>query len=685
MSFSNTKKVFLLLTVFMLFSSCSNDSQNETEHTVTIKTAYPHIPENLDDTSAIRFLNKTTFGATQESISELQSKGVVNWIDEQLKLPAQERPYLIKMIEIAKAMNPEENPKTVEEYLADNDISFNKDAASFHSPRYRMSAWFDIALSAKDQLRQKVTYALSQIIVESDFESTFTRRAEALATYYDILHKNAFGQYSDLLNDISLNSGMGMFLTYNGSKAQYLNESNITVYPDENYAREVMQLFSIGLSKLNLDGSNILDEKQNATPSYTQNDVNELARVFTGWDLKNNPRYGLTGSTRGDLTQNLEFTAEYHDSGEKSVLGKTIPAGLTGEEDIKHAIDIIMSQSSVAPYISRHLIMRLVKSNPSPSYIQRIATVFQDTSGDLKAVTRAIFLDSELWDDIANKKTVKFKEPLIAYTSFLRSFHVKPLPSWYSCNNGNPSDDTASNCNLVTDSYLFNDTRGFLNQGPALAPNVFNFYDNGFIPNDTNFKSSSTVAPEAQIQSDSYFISFSNTIIDILYKWDKNYLTNEYFSDRKNDEAKKRYDTVEEYITDAPIRNYNTIYNKSSDKMLLDTKDELAAMEKVIDGDTNGDFLNLQDYREEYIDDEKAVDTLVEHLNQKLTGGLLSTEQESVIANNLKAKIFNKYSVGFPETENTNESQYNKKRQLLKNVIFPAIRAVVTSNVYMTE
>jgi len=639
-----------------------------------------------NDAIAIRFLNKATFGATKENVKELKAKGVEKWLDDQLSMPLVDNIYLTKMIELAKKAQPKDNNYTIAEYLEDNNIVFNKNIASFHSPRYRMSAWFDIALTAKDQLRQKVTYALSQIIVESDFEPIFTRRAEALAAYFDILQRNAFGKYEDLLDEISFNSGMGLFLTFNGSKKAYKNSAGVQVFPDENYARELMQLFSIGLEKLHLDGTPILNKNGRAIASYTQNDVNELARVFTGWDLKRNNRYGLVGFKRGDLTHELEFTADYHDFNAKKLLGKSIASGLDGKEDIKSAIKIIMSQESVAPFISKNLILRLTKSNPSPNYIKRVAEVFQSSHGDLKKVVKAIFLDPELWNDLEEKKVIKFKEPLIAYTNFLRAFQAKPFPKWFFCGYGGPIDENATNCTVVTNSFLFNDPRDFLGQGPGLAPTVFNFYDNSFIPNDSEFKAKKLVAPEIQIQSDSVFIKFSNKIKTNLYGWEKNILTNEREWDYKHNQAGIRYDTVEEYATDAPNRGFIPIYYIGADKMLLNVKDELDVMEMVIDGDTDGDFKNLKHYQEkDYTDDEKAVDVLITHLNNKLTGGLLTKEQESVIADNLKRKIFNKYSVNESNGTNIDESSYNKKKQLLQRVIFPAIRAVVTSSVFMTE
>ncbi|MCK4442811.1 MAG: hypothetical protein KAU90_12455, partial [Sulfurovaceae bacterium] len=191
-----------------------------------------------------------------------------------------------------------------------------------------------------------------------------------------------------------------------------------------------------------------------------------------------------------------------------------------------------------------------------------------------------------------------------------------------------------------------------------------------------------------QIQSDTVFIKLSNTIHSNLTHWEKNYILNDPHRDYKNHGALKRYDTIEEFANDAPKRGYIPLYYVYADKMLLDITEELNVMEMVIDGDTNGDFKNLQDFRvEEYTDDEKAVVALVEHLNQKLTGGTLTKEETDIIANNIKKhRIFNKYIKNDPNAQGkTDESKYNKKKQLMYYAIFPAIRAVVTSSVYMTE
>ncbi len=634
---------------------------------------------NITDRIAIRFLNKATFGATPKSVEHLKEVGIKAWLDEQFAKTKLDQPYLREMIRIAKQAEPEDNNYSIEEYLADNDIVFNKKKASFHSPKYRLSAWYKYALNGEDQLRHKVAYALSQIIVESDFEPIFTRRGEALARYFDILYDNAFGNYKKLLTDISFNSGMSMFLTFNGSKKKYQNKAGVWVYPDENYAREIMQLFSMGLNKLNMDGTPIKDAKGNLIPTYTQQDVNELARVFTGWDIKRNPWFGLVGFTRGDLTHPVEFTSEFHDFGEKHLLGETIPANLSGEEDIKKAIDIIFHQSSVAPYIAKNLIMRLTKSNPTPEYVKRVATVFKESNWNLKETVKAIFLDPELLDDLKNNRLIKFKEPQIAYTQFLRAMKVKPLPEWYFCGYGKPQDDNASNCKIVKNSYLFNDTRDFLGQGAGLAPTVFNFYDNDYIPTDPTLQNMNFKAPELQIQSDSVLIKFHNQINEDLTHWDKTLITEQYYKDK--DGNWHQYKTLQNFIAQAPkVKNIPVYYVKAT-KVLIDTKEEFDVLEKVIDGDTNGDFKNLKDWREEnYTDDEKALRALIEFEDKKLTGGMLTQKEKDAIYNNLKDKIYNMYDD--PESSNGHAT---KKLQLYKNVIVHVIKSIVTSSKYMVE
>jgi hypothetical protein len=280
---------------------------------------------------------------------------------------------------------------------------------------------------------------------------------------------------------------------------------------------------------------------------------------------------------------------------------------------------------------------------------------------------------------------MKFKEPLIAYTQFLRAMGAKPLVKWYFCNYGGPDDASLSNCNVVENEFLFNDTRSYLSQGAGLAPTVFNFYDNDYIPNDSNFQTKSTTAPEIQIQSDSMIINFNNTINANLTTWEKGYMLEQYYKEDKNDIWHK-YTSIEEVANKSAITNNIPIFYIGADKMLLDASEEYAVMENIIDGDNDGDFKNLQDFRDqEYHGDEDALKALIEFEDKKLTGGMLTQEQKDVIFNALKDRIYNKYTDYNPQEEDNNWSPRSKKLQIYKNAIVPTIRAIVSSDVYMVE
>ena len=611
----------------------------------TPSSKYDYIPKDLTTAQAVRFLNKATFGSTPALVSELKQKGVIQWIDEQLSLkPDENNTYLRKTIYIAKQIEPSTFKNSIEEYLEDNDIVFNKDRASFHMVRYQNSAWFDIVTSKKDQLRHKLTYALSQIVVESLAEPIFTRRGEALSRYFDILYNNAFKTYKDLLIDISHSSSMSLYLTFNGNKKVH-TEGTTTIYPDENYAREIMQLFSIGLYKLNIDGTLMLDHNGNTIPTYTQEDIMQIARVFTGWDLKRNPRYGVIGFTRGDLTHPTEFTKEYHDYGSKNILGKTIPEGLSGDKDIEALVDILNSHQNIAPFISKILIQRIAKSNPSPSYVKRVAEVFNDNGkgvkGDLKAVVKAILLDRELWSDIKEGKIVKFKEPLMAFTNFLRAFYASPYPKFKIKN----KDFEVKNV------FFINDVNNDIGQGPARAFSVFNFYDKDYIPNDNYFQENSLIAPELQIQTDSKIIGYRNYIRYALYWSEK--------------------------------RHPNGWGNLSRNRYLLDCSDEYDLIEKIIEGEVDHKIESFNGItRQEDIKDkdgytkrDRALLSLIDSLDKKLTGGILPSEFKDILFNQFKKEFYD-------------ESLIKKEKpeaHILYKIIRPIIVAIVSSKYFMCE
>ena len=626
---------------------------------VKIEKLYNAIPKVVDEKIAINFLSHSTFGANKESEKVLKEKGIVQWLDEQLALAYQPNMHLKRMITLAKKAEPSEYSESIEDYLADNNIVFNQTTASLSASRYQMSAWFETALLDEDQLRHKVAYALSQIVVEALGDQTLTHRSEAMARYFDILTKHAFGNYRDLLIEISHSSGMGVYLTYHGNKKEH-EENGAVIYPDENYARELMQLFTIGLFDLNLDGTPKMDASGNPIASYTQTDVNEISRVFTGWDLKRNSRFGRLAPKQGDFTHPLEFTEAFHDSEAKTVLGKSIKAGQSGSEDIASVIDILMAHPNIAPFVSKQLIMRLAKSNPTPAYVARVATVFNDNGqgvkGDLKAVVRAIFLDAEFWE---NEEPKKFKEPLIAYTQFLRAFNANVLPRWLFSKTSN---------SVVQDALLINDPTAYLGQAPSRAFTVFNFYSNDYIPNSLDFKTQNLVAPELQIQTDSMIIAFSNQILKLLGEVEKRHFIN------------KRGALTD--IDALVASNFKRVYSINEDKLLLDCNEEYDVMEKELEGTVDGtfnSFLSVSREKDTTADAngvtnrDRAILALIEHLDIKLTGGRLSAKTKETLFEGYKDEFY----------KNALKNADNPVVKIYERIMKPIIAAIVVSETNM--
>ncbi|KLV03448.1 hypothetical protein ABT56_19275 [Photobacterium aquae] len=384
-----------------------------------------------DPGQAARFIYRATFGPKPGDISTLLEIGEEAWLSEQFEQP------LVRHRQLTEQFSSASNEKI-------NEVA-------------RMSAWWCRALTGGDQLRQRVAYALSQILVVSRYGGP---DSQSLAEYYDLLLEHAFGNFRDLLKAVTLSPAMGKFLTMEGScKA---NPQRNT-FPDENYAREVMQLFSIGLWRLDSNGTVSLDTNGNKIPNYSQDDVEELARVFTGWRRRNylEPMYAV---------------ASRHDTDEKVVMGQVFPAGQTAEQDLDQAIDLLFEHRNTPMFISTLLIKRLTISNPRRNYIKRVSDVFKDNGygvrGDMKAVVRAILLDKDLLAGRAmadhqasgtgKRNFGKVKEPVIAMANLCRALEVKnndPLRWWD-----------------------FAGIQGNFGQAPLQASSVFNFYEPDYAP-----------------------------------------------------------------------------------------------------------------------------------------------------------------------------------------------------------
>lgn len=439
---------------------------------------------------AVRFLAQATFGGSAELTDHVASIGINDWLIEQYEA---EPNYL--------------GNATQEVYntILATHIAEGGDSSDFSirpNSAHVDYAWWDNIMRGKDLLRQRMAYALSEIFVIS-LESNIGGYGLAVATYYDLLIKNAFGNYRDLIEDITRNPAMGVYLSHlNNAKTDLENNTN----PDENYAREIMQLFSIGLHELNQDGSLKLSETGQPIPTYNNEDIKEFAKVFTGLGIgarRDTVEPGFWQSLYfADVTVPMKMYDEYHEPGEKKLLnGYIIPEGQTGDQDLTNTLDHLFHHNNVGPFISSRLIQHFVKSNPSPQYIEDISAIFENNGngvrGDLWAVLKGILLHPEARDcDWLNDPSQgKLREPIIRYTTVARHF------GGYSPYEGR----------------FWNHSWSFLNdvdQHPLHAPTVFNFFTPDYSPNG-QIADAGMVGPEFQLHNSRTGINYANRV----YYW----------------------------------------------------------------------------------------------------------------------------------------------------------------------
>lgn len=428
---------------------------------------------NAADVAASRFLAQTTFGATPDSIAQLRAATSLSaWIDQQMALPA----------------------SLTEPYTREN--SNGSGTGSRHE------IWWNNVLDQPDQLRQRVAFALSQLFVVSDVDYLLANNQYGITNYYDMLSRNAFGNYRALLEEVTLHPVMGVYLSMvRNEKADVANN----VRPDENYAREVLQLFSIGLYELNNRGEALpLDNPQ---PAYTQNQVEEFARVFTGWNY--NTKTWETNNLGGEgvFTTPMVPDERFHDNGSKSLLnGAVTPAGLSVREDMSFALENIFQHPNVGVLVSRHLIQRLITSNPSPDYIERMTNVFnnngQGTRGDLGALVKAILLDPEAREGHLNDPDFgKIREPLIRLSHLWRALDATPGTQ------AEGAHRTADFPMLRVDEMT--------GQAVQSSLSVFNF----FKPDHTVVPGGRTLSPEMEIMSEANLASTHNNYHHQIYRF----------------------------------------------------------------------------------------------------------------------------------------------------------------------
>ncbi len=624
--------------------------------------------DQITDSMAHRLLLQSTFGPTLSEMARVKSLGITGWIDQQLALGSAYtspsdgwKTHLERTEEIARAAEPGND------WLA-NSI-FNQTTGDRDALDYQMAAWWDNVLGAtapqrtqigSDPLRQRVAFALSQLLVVSHSTPTLLYRGEALATYYDLLAQHAFGNYRQLLKAVATSPAMGVYLSHQGNRKADPDSGS---RPDENFAREIIQLFTLGLYELNQDGSpnrdgNSLsypDAGNNVVATYTQQDIEELAKVMTGWDLASNSRYGRLSARDGDYTRPMVFNAAEHEDeaaeggdGRITLLGHTIALNAGSDQSgLDAALDVLFSHPNLAPYVSKHLIQRLVTSNPSADYVARISAVFDDNGqgvkGDLKTVVRAILLDPEARDEryFTNPTYGKYKEPLLALTQLLRAAHVTPLNGWHS-----------KEGRVMRNVFWYRNPEDTIEQGALRSPSVFNFYSPSYVPSNTYFKSHAMVAPEMQIQTEQMLINYNNLLYKLLDTLEENRIT------------QTNGKTLSEFA--ASHGHYST-------NLLTRFDTELALMEQAMEQDQNGDFATFDDTDTDASGEtpkERAINALIDHLDLLLLGGNMTPDYRAALRH---------YLVSSNDTNTHNH--FERARRMIRD----AYVLIATSSAYMIQ
>lgn len=427
---------------------------------------------DISEQQAARFLQQAALSSTEAEIAAVRGYGYDGWLERQLALPHSQSHW---------------------QWMASR--GYQEDANNANNFNGADNTLWRKLILAPDTLRQRVVLALSEIFVVSMAGLPVAWRSFCIANYVDVLDQYAFGTYRQLLEAVTLSTGMGNYLNLRGNQKEDAKTGRV---PDENYAREVLQLFSIGLHQLNLDGSVVTGGNGQPLESYTQDSITGLARVFTGWDYDNYNR-----AEPGFQGRPLSFNAARHSTLEKRFLGVSIAAGTPGTDAMRTALDTIANHPNVGPFFCRQLIQRLVCSNPSPAYIARVASVFNNNGkgvrGDLQAVIKVILLDDEARRDPASQPASwgKLREPVLRLVQWARTFGAaSPNDVW---NIGDTSDPSRR-----------------LGQSPLRSPSVFNFFLPGYVPPGTAFSSAGLVAPELQITNESSVIGYINWMQSVI-------------------------------------------------------------------------------------------------------------------------------------------------------------------------
>ena len=437
------------------------------------QAGFNNFPKAQSDEEAARFLMQSQFAVTDSGLSAVRSATFATKLQQDFASP---------------------QGQTGWDWLEQRGYGASDNHRYFFSDYPADFMVWNQLFTAPDPMRKRIALALSEFFVVSLQSAEFTWRSHAIAHYWDTLVKNAFGNYRQLLEDITLNPAMGYFLNTRGNQ----KENNSGRVPDENYGREVMQLFTIGLVQLNVDGTEKTGANGARLESYTQDDVSNIARVFTGYDFDTSDGVRITPvsdtgvaetytiESRDFARKPMKFDATRHSMLAATFLGTTIPANTAGPAALKTALDTLFNHPNTAPFFARQMIQRLVTSNPSPAYVARVSAAFANNGagvrGDLKAVWTAILLDDEARNPakVAEPTYGKLREPMLRLVQWGRSFGVgSAAGSWKMFDTNGAADK--------------------LGQSPLRSPSVFNFFRPGFVPPNTALARAQAPAPEFQL------------------------------------------------------------------------------------------------------------------------------------------------------------------------------------------
>lgn len=451
-----------------------DENGSQSSSTASSVTLHP-----ITKTQAARFLLQAQFTATDDEISSVIASGYDAWLTT----------------EFNKAID-----QTGAQWLTANGHATPKHDGNYFNPVFGdWMAWNQL-LTGAGQVRKRLALALSEFFVVSLNPIDGFWPPMLIANYWDLLNAKAFDNFRNLLEDISLNPAMGFFLNTKGNLKEDTASGRV---PDENYAREIMQLFTIGLYELNLDGTFKSNAQGNPIETYSQSDITNLARVFTGYDWdysKVTQQFGFESypvPSPEFTSGRMAFDPNKHSNLAVNFLGTQIPENTSGSEALRIALNTLFNHANTGPFFAKQMIQRLITSNPSPAYVQRVATVFNNNGsgvrGDLKAVWRAILTDTEARTMPNNNIAGKLREPIVRLTQIARTFNV-------------------NSTNGKWEIYDLSNADTGLGQAPLRSPSVFNFFRPGYVPPNTALATQGLLAPEFQLHNETSTAGYINLV-----------------------------------------------------------------------------------------------------------------------------------------------------------------------------